>query len=136
MNERIKNIAQKVIANFPASEQWIYSEFEVFCKYIVEECARNIQEYVDRRIPASEYPSRIKQDLLAPEPERELLCYVEREEGFYKVYKPARGQIVTQAFIFCSYCNEMIYHCSGPRHDAVCIKCFEDSDRRELYNHE
>ena len=57
--------------------------------------------------------------------ERKHIGYVEREEGFYKIYAPVKGQIVTQAFILCKYCNGVIYHCTGPKHDAVCFTCYE-----------
>lgn len=63
--------------------------------------------------------------------ERKLIGYAEREEGFYKMYEPPKGSIVTHAFVMCKYCNSVIYHCTGPKYDAVCIPCFEDPDRRE-----
>ena len=63
--------------------------------------------------------------------ERKHIGYVERDEGFYKIYAPVKGQIVTQAFMFCKYCNDTIYHCMGPRYDAVCLTCFDkDPDDR------
>lgn len=51
--------------------------------------------------------------------------YIESEEGYYKLYTPARGSMVTHAFILCKYCNSAIYHSMGPRYDAVCFKCYE-----------
>jgi len=57
--------------------------------------------------------------------EREHIGYIEREEGFYPLYAPPKGSIVTQAFILCKYCDGSIYHCSGPRYDAVCLTCRE-----------
>ena len=57
--------------------------------------------------------------------EREHIGWIEREEGFYKLYAPPRGSIVTQAFIHCKYCRGSIYHCMGPKYDAVCLKCYE-----------
>ncbi len=63
--------------------------------------------------------------------ERKLIGYTEREEGFYPMYEPAKGSIVTQAFILCKYCNGAVYHCMGPRSDAVCLACYEkDPDVR------
>ena len=63
--------------------------------------------------------------------ERELIGYTEREEGFYPLYSPAKGSIVTHAFILCRYCGGSIYHCMGPRYDAVCLTCYEkDPDAR------
>ena len=64
---------------------------------------------------------------------REHIGYTEREEGFYKLYAPTKGSIVTQAFILCKYCNGSIYHCMGPKSDAVCKPCFESAERREGY---
>lgn len=55
----------------------------------------------------------------------EQICWAEREEGFYPVFKPRPGYSVTQAFILCKYCNDTIYPCMGPRTDAVCFKCFD-----------
>jgi hypothetical protein len=57
--------------------------------------------------------------------ERELIGYTERGEGFYPLYAPPRGSIVTQAFIHCRYCHCAIYHCMGPRSDAVCLICYD-----------
>lgn len=56
---------------------------------------------------------------------RQHIGYVEREEGFYKIYAPPRGSITTQAFILCKYCNGCIYHCGGPKLDAVCCSCYD-----------
>jgi hypothetical protein len=58
-------------------------------------------------------------------PEREHIGYTEREEGFYPMYAPPKGSIVTHAFILCKYCDGAIYHAMGPRYDAVCIPCYE-----------
>lgn len=65
--------------------------------------------------------------------DRKHIGYIEREEGFYKLYEPEKGRIVTQAFILCKYCNGAVYHCGGPKDDAVCIPCFESVERREGY---
>lgn len=63
--------------------------------------------------------------------ERKHIGYVEREEGFYKLYAPVKGQIVTQAFILCKYCNAYIYNSMGPKSDAVCFTCYDkDPDLR------
>ena len=65
------------------------------------------------------------------EEERKHIGYIEREEGFYKLYAPVRGQIITQAFILCKYCNGSVYHCMGPKWDAVCFDCYQkDPDIR------
>jgi len=57
--------------------------------------------------------------------DRELIGYIERETGFEPLYAPPRGGVVTQAFIHCRYCRGAIYHCMGPRSDAVCLMCHE-----------
>ena len=57
--------------------------------------------------------------------EREHIGYIEREEGYYKLYAPPKGSIVTHAFILCKYCNGAVYHCMGPKYDAVCFTCYE-----------
>lgn len=63
--------------------------------------------------------------------DRRLIGYTECEEGFYPMREPERGCIVTQAFIFCKYCGHTIYHCMGPRSDAVCIECYgKEPDER------
>lgn len=63
--------------------------------------------------------------------DQEHIGYIEREEGFYKLYAPPKDRIVTQAFILCRYCGGTIYHCGGPKHDAVCLNCYEtDPDLR------
>ena len=62
---------------------------------------------------------------------RQLIGYTEREEGFYSLYEPPAGSIVTQAFILCKYCDGAISPCMGPRSDAVCLTCYEkDPDAR------
>jgi hypothetical protein len=63
--------------------------------------------------------------------EREHIGYTEHQAGFEPLYAPPRGSIVTHAFIHCRYCNCAIYHCMGPKHDAVCLTCYEkDPDER------
>lgn len=60
-----------------------------------------------------------------------LLGYVEREEGYYPIYKPGAGYIVTQAFILCKYCGNGISSTGGPKYDAVCLTCYKkDPDER------
>lgn len=64
---------------------------------------------------------------------RKLIGYTEREEGFYCLYEPKPGAIVTQAFILCRYCNSVIYNCMGPKHDAVCINCVKTGNYERNY---
>ena len=62
---------------------------------------------------------------------RKLIGYTEREEGFYPLYEPSRGSIVTRALITCKYCNNVVYPFQGPRSDAVCLTCYDkDPDDR------
>jgi hypothetical protein len=60
-----------------------------------------------------------------PELDYEHIGYIEREEGYYKLYAPTKGSIVTMAFILCKYCNGAIYPCMGPKYDAVCFTCYD-----------
>jgi hypothetical protein len=65
--------------------------------------------------------------------ERKHIGYIEREEGFYKLYAPIPGSLTTQAFILCKYCSAAIHPCSGPKYDAVCFDCYERGTDRDLY---
>jgi hypothetical protein len=68
--------------------------------------------------------------------ERQHIGYIEREEGFYKLYSPPKDAVVTHALISCKYCNSSIYHCMGPKHDAVCFTCYEKDPELRVYNQE
>ncbi len=57
--------------------------------------------------------------------DREHIGYIEREEGFYRLYAPPKDSIATQAFVLCKYCDSAVYHSSGPKWDAVCFNCYE-----------
>jgi hypothetical protein len=67
MNERIKKLIEQAtdiveIVN-PESGITHQREFfdkEKFAELIVRECAETIQDFVDHRFPASEYPVRLK----------------------------------------------------------------------------
>ena len=66
------------------------------------------------------------------ENDRKIIGYTEREEGYYPIYEPIRGMVVTHAFIMCKYCDAYISSCMGPRLDAVCLSCYDkDPDMRE-----
>jgi hypothetical protein len=55
-----------------------------------------------------------------------LIGYTESEGGtLTPLFAPGRGSIVTHAFILCSRCGGSVYHCMGPRYDAVCLTCAE-----------
>lgn len=62
---------------------------------------------------------------------KNLIGYIERDEGFYPLYATPPGYITTHAFILCRYCNGAISGSGGPKYDAVCLECFEkDPDER------
>lgn len=65
---------------------------------------------------------------------QEHIGYTEREGRFYPLYSPPKGSIVTYAFILCKYCNDAIYHCMGPKYDAVCLTCYDNGDAHEHTN--
>lgn len=75
---------------------------------------------------------QIKQHFGVEEPVKRLVIgYCERDEGYYPMYAPEQGRIVTHAFILCKYCNGAISPVAGPRSDAVCLTCYEkDPDER------
>lgn len=66
--------------------------------------------------------------------DRKLIGYIEREEGFYPMYEPPKGSIVTHAFINCKYCGNAIYHCMGPKLDAVCLTCYDKDPELRCQN--
>ena len=56
----------------------------------------------------------------------QLIGYTEAEDGkLMPLFAPERGSIVTHAFILCSRCGGSVYHCMGPRYNAVCLTCAE-----------
>ena len=57
--------------------------------------------------------------------DRKQIGWIEREEGYYRLYEPPKDSIVTHAFILCKYCNGAIASCMGPKYDAVCFTCYE-----------
>jgi hypothetical protein len=64
MNERIKNLIDEASLNYVTGRKntfYIKEDFCVFTELVVKECAGFIQDLVDQRIPASEYPDRLKQ---------------------------------------------------------------------------
>ncbi len=44
------------------------------------------------------------------------------------IYEPRYGTIVTQAFILCSSCNDVMAGNGGPRYNALCLNCIEKLD--------
>jgi len=64
MNERIQELAMKTNSHLDNSFDLNYKELDVFlskfAQLIVRECAETIQDFVDHRFPASEYPNRLK----------------------------------------------------------------------------
>lgn len=66
-----------------------------------------------------------------------LVGYIEREEGYYKLYAPHKessisGNIVSVP-IFCKYCDNLICHRASqmPVYDVLCLECV-DLDLREI----
>lgn len=72
MNERIRELVKQAGGHFSTHnlmsnpvqhkesiELWD-KNIEKFAELIINECAETIQDFVDHRFPASEYPSRLK----------------------------------------------------------------------------
>ena len=57
--------------------------------------------------------------------ERKQIGWTEREEGFYPLYETRTGYVTTRAFVLCKYCNAAIASMGGPKHDAVCLACYD-----------
>ena len=63
MNERIKLPAQEWLGYDPKRGDihgYTFEQMREFAESIVRECALKVQDFVDHRIPASEYPDRLK----------------------------------------------------------------------------
>lgn len=67
MNERIRELAVQAGAmevkhntNIPEALSLNGEEIKNFAMLIIRECALTVQDFVDHRFPASEYPSRLK----------------------------------------------------------------------------
>jgi hypothetical protein len=55
-----------------------------------------------------------------------LIGYTEADDGtLTPLFAPGRDSIVTHAFILCSRCGGNVYHCMGPKRNAVCLTCAE-----------
>lgn len=97
----------------------------------IEAMEKRIEDLEEKTQILYEWVQYLKDRPDAMTEQREHIGYTEREEGFYKLYAPVKGSVVTQAFIMCKYCSQPIYHCSGPRSDAVCFECHDkDPDSR------
>ena len=57
------------------------------------------------------------------EQERQVIGYT-----LEPIYESPKGAIVTHAFILCSSCGSAISTHSGPRYNALCLKCVEKLD--------
>jgi transketolase C-terminal domain/subunit len=61
MNKRIQELAEQAGMIIVDDEFSTYGKFaEKLAELIVKECAETIQDFVDHRFPASEYPNRLK----------------------------------------------------------------------------
>lgn len=59
MNERIRELAHE--AGLPTyNPAGIPTKLEKFAELIIKECAETVQDFVDHRVPASEYPEELK----------------------------------------------------------------------------
>lgn len=64
MNERIKELEKKCWSHRVDGalvDGQLHFDAEKFAKLIVEKCAAQIQNFVDHRLPASEYSSKLRQ---------------------------------------------------------------------------
>ena len=63
MNERIKALLEQsseVYDYWYKGDSQRLVDHKMFAELIVRECAQTVQDFVDHRIPASEYPARLK----------------------------------------------------------------------------
>jgi hypothetical protein len=69
MNERIKELVDQILPNEKEwhkgdPKDWGYffsnDELEKFAELLINECAETVQDFVDHRFPASEYPVRLR----------------------------------------------------------------------------
>ena len=133
MNERINELARKAGITVEKDKYFTGDHINLlhqFANLIIEECATLTLDHKNQSYYEGwlDYREEIKYHfgLKEQKEDRKQIGYTEREEGFYPLYEPKRGSVVTQAFILCKYCNGTIYHCMGPRYDAVCLDCIED----------
>lgn len=62
MNQRIQELAHD--AGLPTyNPNSVPTKLEKFARLLIEECASRIQNYVDHRIPASQYPELLIEEL-------------------------------------------------------------------------
>jgi len=59
MNERIRKLAEQAGLEYNF-DPMLWLKYEKFAELIVQECGIVIQDFVDHRIPASEYRNRLK----------------------------------------------------------------------------
>jgi hypothetical protein len=46
-------------------------------------------------------------------------------DTYEPIYEPKRRYITTHAFITCFECGSAISFSGGPRHNSLCLKCFD-----------
>lgn len=64
MNEKIKDFfedASEIFDDWKTGEAYRVTDYGMFADLVVKECATLVQDLVDQRVPASEYPDRIKE---------------------------------------------------------------------------
>lgn len=63
MDERIRELAEQAGLKKPHGSDHEYIgdfDWRQFAELIVKDCAETVQDFVDHRLPASEYPDRLK----------------------------------------------------------------------------
>jgi hypothetical protein len=60
MSDKITEVAKQAHFTIYASPMW-NNTGERFAKMLINECAVVVQDLVDHRVPASEYPDRLRQ---------------------------------------------------------------------------
>ena len=64
MNEKIKDFfedASEIFDDNKSGQAFRVTNYGMFADLIVKECSDLVQSLVDQRVPASEYPARIKE---------------------------------------------------------------------------
>ena len=127
MNERILELAEQAGWMMGDEVEGFNTRLEKFAELILTECCEFIEQGHHSMVDRLSLSKHIKEYFGVEKinEDREHIGYTEREEGFYKLYAPPKGSIVTHAFILCKYCNGSIYHCMGPKYDAVCLTCYD-----------
>ena len=129
MNQQLEDLMHKAGLTaqgcWDEMDQYDRAAIMKFAELIVEECLEIVEDEDDgsRDTLAVRWAMHRMKKHFGFE-ERKQIGWIEREEGFYKLYEPPKGSVVTRTFVLCRYCSEAIYHCTGPKSDAVCFACY------------